>query len=157
MGIPVYTRNLNDKKVSLLVDKQVGEQDITFRQKEESNDRLLGLLVPTTEKNEFVYLGIEEGGLVFHTNDRQASEFHKDTASSFITFNRQRFGEWVSFLIQSGYKQETKIVLKEESDPSRFMEVIVSAVQKERERMQQVREKRANVREDLMKKLFGGQ
>ncbi len=157
VGIPVYTRNLNDKKVSLMVDKQVGEQDVTFRQKEERNDRLLGLLIPTAEKNEFVYLGIEEGGFVFRTDDRRASEFHKDTASSFLTYNRQRFGEWVSFLVQSGYKQDTKVILKEEDDPSRFMEVVVSAVAKEREKMQQVKEKRAGIRDDLMKKLFGQQ
>lgn len=158
VGIPVYTRSLKDKKVSLLVDKQVGEEDMTIRQKEESNDRLLGLLIPTTEKNEFVYLGIEEGGFVFHTgSDRQASEFHKDTASSFITFDRQRFGEWISFLVQAGYREDTKVILKEENDPNRFMEMVVLAVQKEREKMQQVREKRANVREDLMRKLFGKQ
>jgi hypothetical protein len=157
VGTPVYTRSLKDKKTSLLVDKQIGEEDVTIRQKEETNDRLLGLLIPTTEKNEFVYLGIEEGGFVFRTDDRHASEFHKDTAGSFITFDTQRFIEWVSILVHVFGKEDTKVILKEESDPSRFMELVVSAVQKEREKMQQIRETRSVVRDDLMKKLFGQQ
>lgn len=158
VGTPVYYRNLREKKVQFLIDKNVGEEDVTIRQKEEQNNKLIGLLISTSDKNEFVFLGINEGGFVFRTGERKASEFHKDTASSFTMFGSPRFTDYVSFLVQMGYPpKETSVILKEEDDPSRFSEVVLTSVKNERERMQLNREKRANVREDLLKKLFGEQ
>lgn len=155
VGMPVYSMNLMEKKTKFLVDREVGEEDFTLRQKEERDHRLLGLLIPTQDKNEYVYLGVQEGGFVFRVPDDRIAEFHKDTSTSF-DLNWDRFGDYINQRLM-GIGDSTKVILKEEGDPTRFMEVVVSSVQKERERMQQVKEKRANVREDLMRKLFGGQ
>ena len=156
IGLPVYDVDLTEKKMRFMVDREVGEEDFTVRQKEEQNRKLLGLIIPTESKNEFVYLGINEGGFCFWVSDDRVAKLHKDTANS-LTLNWRRFGDYISSSITSRVMKDKRLTLKEEDDPSRFMEVVVSAVQKERERMQSVREKRASVREDLIKKLFGGQ
>lgn len=154
IGLPVYDVDLTEKKTKFMVDREVGEEDFTVRQKEERNRKLLGLIIPTESKNEFVYLGINEGSFCFWVSDDRVTEFHKDTASS-LTLNWRRFGDYISSSVASRVMKDERLTLKEEDDPSRFMEVVVGAVQKERERMQSVREKRADVRENLIKKLFG--
>lgn len=148
--------NLQEKRTKFLVDRQVGEEDFTVRQKEERDHKLLGLIVPSQDKNEFVYLGVEEGGFVFRVSDEKSTEFHKDTSTSF-SLNWERFGDYITNNVMARIEGSTKIILREESDPARFMEIVVNSVQKERERTQQIKEKRTSVREDLMKKLFGGQ
>lgn len=155
VGIPVNSMNFEEKKTRFMVDREVGEEDFVVRRREERNSKLLGLLLPAQDKNEFVYLGVEEGGFVFRTSDDRSVEFHKDTTTSF-DLNWKRFGDYLSNSISTRILGSAKIILKEENDPAHFMEIVVGSVQKERERMQEVKEKRANVREDLMKRLFGG-
>lgn len=152
VGIPVYSMNFQEKRTKFLVDREIGEEDFTVRQKEERDHKLLGLIIPSQDKNEFVYLGVEEGGFVFSVDERRSVEFHKDTTTSF-SLSWERFGDYVA----NNVLQSAKTILREESDPSRFMEIVVNAVQKERERTQQIKEKRTSVREDLIKKLFGRQ
>lgn len=156
MGIPVYKINPQEKRTKFLVDRTVGEEDFTVRQREERDKKLLGLIVPAQDKNEFVYLGVEEGGFVFQVSDEKSSEFHKDTAMSF-SLAWERFGDYITNNVMGRIEGSTKMILREENDPARFMEIVVNSVQKERERALQIKEKRANVREDLMKRLFGEQ
>ncbi len=153
VGIPVYKRNLEEKKTKFLVDRQPGEEDFTIREKNEQRTRLLGIIIPSGAKNEFVYLGINEGSFVFKANDTRGTEFHPDTASSF-KISWEKFGDLLASYIRDGTPDNYCLTLKEEDDPNCFMETVVSAVQKERERLQSIRGKRAVVRAELLKKLF---
>lgn len=155
VGLPVYDKNLAEKKTRFLIDREIGEEDFSVRRKEENDRRLLGLIIPTETKNEFVFLGVGEGSFTFWVADHSLSNFHKDSSTS-LELNWRRFGDYASS-VQDVPEPWVRKVLKEEDDPSRFMEVVVSSVEKERERMQSIREKRADVREDLMKRLFGKQ
>lgn len=80
--------------------------------------------------------------------------YNKDCVTSF-NLNWERFGDYINQKLM-GIGDKTKTTIREDYDPSRFMEVVVNSVQKERERMQQIREKRSSVRDDLVRKLFGG-
>lgn len=156
VGLPVYDQNFSDTKVKVLVDRKPGEEDYTVRHKEENDRRLMGLVLPTESKNEFVYLGVNEGGFVFWAADDRVNDFNPDTSTSF-EINWRRFGDYVNSSVLPRELEDVRLILKEEDGPARFMEVVTSAVQRQRERMQSVREKRATVREDLLKKLFGEQ
>ncbi len=68
----------------------------------------------------------------------------------------ERFGDYLMELVM-GIGDEPKVLMREENDPDRFMDIVVTAVQQERVRTQQIREKRTDVREHLLKKLFGKQ
>ena len=156
IGVPVYERRLGDRKTKVLVDRHPGEEDVTIRQKDEQDRRLLGLIVPTESKNEFVYLGVNEGGFVFWASDDKVGDFHPDTALSYA-LNYKRFGDYAATSISTKVLKDLRLTFREEDDPNRFMEMVVSAVHKERERLQSVRGRRAVVRGELLKKLFGEQ
>jgi len=49
---------------------------------------------------------------------------------------------------------QTKIILREENDPTRFMEIVINSVKSERERSSEIKSKRTNVRNDLLRKLL---
>lgn len=156
VGIPVYKINPREKRTKFLVDREVGEEDFTVRQKEENDHKLLGLIVPSQDKNEFVYLGVEEGGFVFRASDNRAADFHKDTTTSF-SLAWERFGDFITNNIMAKIESQTEIILREENDPDRFMEIVVNSVKSERERSSEIKAKRTTVREDLLRKLFGSQ
>ena len=137
-----------------MVDRVVGEEDFEVRQKEEFPQKLMGILIPTGESYEYVYLGIHESGLVIKVEDeygKRRDQFNKDSNQP-LYLNWDRFVDYFTFANTLG---RNKVVLKEDEDPDRFFEIVVSSVDAQRQKMQEAKNKRLEVRQKLISKLFG--
>lgn len=154
VGLPVFSRKLQEKKVRVMVDRAPGEEDFEVRQKEEIPQKLMGILIPTGGGCEYVYLGIHESGLVIKVEgeyDKERDHFNKDSNQP-LYLNWDRFIDYFTFANTLG---ENKIILKEDEDPDRFFEIVVSSVEVQRQKMQEAKNKRLEVRQKLISKLFG--
>lgn len=154
VGLPVFSRKFQEKKVRVMVDRAPGEEDFEVRQKEEFPQKLMGVLISTGGKCEYVYLGIHESGLVIKVEDEYGKgrdHFNKD-------FNQPLYLNWdrfVDYFTSANALGKNKIILKEDEDPDRFFEIVVSSVEIQRQKLQEARNKRTEIRQKLISKLFG--
>lgn len=141
-----------------MVDREVGEEDFTLRQKEEENNQLLGIVIPSPDsKNEFIYLGIQEGDFVFHAGERHHAELNPETSSQYTT-GWQRFCDRIaqgdSHLFGDN-KYKLEILFREYEDPQKFIAKVEAAVEARRKIQSAVRKSRREIRQDLRHRLYG--
>jgi len=154
IGVPVYQVNFRNKKINLLSDRKPGENDITFRQKEEFEEKLIGTILPVANtQNEYIFLGIREGGIVFAIND----DFHKKYwGPKFDRLTSARFDCDDSFQktilnVSSG----TKVTFVEHQSPQAFIKIAIESVEAKRQVLKAIKEKRSETRKELLAKLYG--
>lgn len=160
VGVPVYYHNYNslEKKVNVMADREVGEEDFTIRQKEEENNQLLGIVIPSADsKNEFIYLGIHEGDFLFHAGERHHAELNPETSSQH-TISWRRFADRIAqsdSYIFSDDKYRLEILFREYEDPQKFIAKVEAAVEVRRKLQSTIRKSREEIRQDLRDRLYG--
>ena len=161
VGVPVYYHNYQnlDKKINVMVDREVGNEDYSVRQKEENHDQLLGIIIPTADaKDQFIYIGIMEDDFVFQAGSDLQAEFNSESNVRY-TFGWQRFGDRIAqhendSTTPERYKLE--ILFKAHEDSQRFDTKVLEAVEKRRQIHEAIRKSRTEIRQNLKDKLFGG-
>jgi len=157
VGIQVRSRGDNNRKMKIIVDREAGEEDFTFRQVDESENKLLGIVFPTGRKdNEFVFVSGDEEGFVFDAGKRRMNDF--DSSVSIMQLgNWDRFTDYVSMVSASDSDYRITKTLREGKNSDQFAEIAYNAITKERQRVIDTKTKMADVRKGLFKKLFGGE
>lgn len=157
VGVQVYTRFEGNKKTRVIVDREPGVEDFVVREKDESEKKLLGIVVPTGRRErEFVFLSAEEEGFVFEVDERGGKNYDSEVTTIFNLRNWERFTDYFNFA-SSSHIFDARRILTESKNPQEYEQLVLAAVQKERQRIADQKEKRKTVRDSLFHKLFGGE
>lgn len=158
LGVQVLCHYDNNKKTRFLIDREIGEEDYTVRQQDESETKLLGIVLPSARTNdEFVFLSGEEEGFVFKCGEKRTHDYNPEENQSLDLRNWGRFRDYFNMAADRVESEmRMKVLLTESRNSQEYENIVVDAVSKERNRIMQQKEKRANVRESLFRKLFGG-
>lgn len=160
IGVPIYYHDYNslDRKVNVMVDREIGEEDFTLRQKEVNDNQLLGIVIPSADSpNEYIYLGIQEGDFVFYAGERHQAGLNPETSSQHsIGWKRyiDRIGQHDNHLF-GDEKYRLEVTLREHEDPEKFMTKVEAAVEKRRKLQNTIRKSRGEIRQDLRDRLYG--
>jgi len=148
LGVPVYQKNYNERKTSIIVDRKPGEEDRAVREKTESPKTLLGIILPTANDNEYIYFGIQEEGLVLKPTSSATEDSFSPRTSSIINVFEERFSESILSTMYS------EIILREDDKPNEFNQALFSAVDSQREDVKRRKDARADSRRKLKGVLF---
>lgn len=156
IGVQVRSRKSNERKKSVMFDRYPGEEDFTVREKDLTENRLLGIVFPVAgSASEFVFISADEEGFVFKAGESRAKDSDPKTKTTFQLEGWARFGEFVSSSASLSKAHDLNITLREGEKSKEFEEVAVSAVSRERQRIIDNKNKRAETRNSLYKRLFG--
>jgi len=150
IGLSIFKRTATESKKRITYDRKPGEEDFSVREKQEVPSTLLGIVVPTENEGEFVYFGIAEQGFVFNTNyDVLLTDFNPDINQAWYR-GADKFIEALS----RTYYHHINITLKEDDNPEEFNKVFTASVERRREKVRQVKMRRAETRTKLERGLF---
>lgn len=161
VGVPVFYKPHGNQKTLFAIDREVGEEDFTVRQKTEIEKHLLGIVMPVpNSQNEYAYLGIKESGFVFSIvgkpEEVERKKRYVDPAlSQSLNLGWTRFVDYISSVGNSGVIGGYNIGLTEHSDPEGFAKIVSETVTARRQEQEQVRATRVKVRGNLIDSLFG--
>lgn len=161
VGLPVFYEPKDNKKTLFAIDREVGEEDFTVRQRTEIEKHLLGIVIPVpNSQNEYVYLGIKESGFVFSVVgglegiERMERFLNPATAQS-LSLGWTRFVDYVSFVGKGiGGDGGYKITLTETGASEGFVKIVSDAVTARRQEQEQMRIVRGRARGELLDSLF---
>ena len=157
IGVQVRSRKSNESKKSVMIDRHPGEEDFTVREKDLTENRLLGIVFPVADgAGEFIFISADEEGFIFKVGESRVEDYDPKTKTTFQLERWTRFGEYVSNANHIAKAYDMVITLREGEKSKEFEEVAVSAVSRERQRIIDNKTKRAETRNSLYKRLFGG-
>lgn len=159
IGVGIYYTPTENKTTRFMIDREPGEEDFMVRQKETRERHLLGIAFPVAgTEDEYAFIGITEGSFIFqaigHYKDSAKIEFNPLTSKGF-SFNWSRFIDYVSYAgvrTNDGYK----VSLHEHQNPESFVKIVMESVEAKRKELESIKSKREDVRNQLLKGLFGG-
>lgn len=162
VGLPVFYEPKDNQKTLFAIDREVGEEDFTVRQRTEIEKHLLGVVIPVpNSQNEYIYLGIKESGFVFsvvgdpNSIERMERHINPATAQS-LSLGWTRFVDYVSFVGKGiGGDGGYKITLTETGASEEFVKKVSETVTARRQEQEQMRTVRDRVRDQLLSRLFG--
>jgi hypothetical protein len=155
VGIPVYFRSYGNKKTHFMIDREIGEENYTVRQKENVDRELIGVIIPCAgSKQEFIYLGIYEDDFVFTAGSKHQITFNPETNTSYEG-GYKRFSDRVSQNFNLGNeKYNLNIAFREHERPDEFVKKVEEAVEAERAKQQAIKKSREEIRRGLKNRLF---
>ena len=151
IGISIFKQTYTESTTKITYDRKPGQENFSVRKKQEVPSTLLGIVVPTENEGEFVYFGIAEQGFVFNTNyDILLTDFNPDINQVWYRSD-DKFIESLSRV----YSYYINITLREDENSEEFNKVFTASVERRREKVQQVKMRRAETRTKLERGLFG--
>ena len=152
VGVTIYKKVYSEEKTKIDVNRKAGEEDYSIKKTTDFPSTLLGIVIPTENEGEFVYIGIQEQGFVFNTESESRREDYNPEINNSYDTDSDKFIESITSL-KLLYK--TNVVLREDENPEEFNKVFAASVEKGREKMKRKKAIRTESRKKLMKGLFG--
>ncbi len=158
--MPVIYQDAGNRKVEKIDLRKVGDRDESFRVRETRDEMLLGVVLPVDgDRGEFVYISAgSEQGIVFQDSDvaNKLLFSNSDGTPFFLSHNGRSFVDYVNCIV-TGYKDRARLILNEDTDPSRYGEIVEAAVHSARRRQIEIKQKRGETRKNMFHTLFGGE
>jgi hypothetical protein len=146
--VPVYYFEPGERRTKVLVDRKVGEEDYSVRQKLVREGTLLGAIVPA-EQGEYVYIGIREPGFIIKVEDSRFADWYSLDRNSSYDINDPRFRQSISG------RTFGEVTMTEDDNPEEFNRRVVAAVESARAKEKKNKAQRVESRNKLKQGLFG--
>lgn len=158
LGVPVIYQDRNSKKIDVIHNQNRGERDESIRMQERTDDTLLGVILTVDkDRKEFVFLsaGSDQGVVFQDSNSYRYNQYLSDSSPYLLTANETSFTDVINHSAVG--QSSNKIVLKEDSDPSRYAEIVAQSVESARQKQLETMQRRGEIRKSIFQKLFGGE
>jgi hypothetical protein len=149
VGLPVYYRDPNVEKTEYGVDQQPGDRDLKVRKRDEKPHLLQGIIIPSTNENEYIYFGIHEEGFAFKQGKATHVGIFDSRGMTSFPNMFTRFSEYATIHLD--------VTLREDDNPQEFNQVITSAIETQREEVRKRKAARAESRSNLKQALYGSE
>lgn len=153
IGVAVYLDNKPYKK-SIIIQNQLDTAKLS-EEIQEGDKQLLGLIVPTDKENQFAFLGISENSLILTLN-KYWDKFNDFKGNNGTFLNLKEF--WVNnfgtLITDASDRKMVTVDITDREQPEEFHRIFMDSVKRERQKIQEVKAKRAELRKKILQELY---
>jgi hypothetical protein len=152
IGVSIIKTVYTEKKTKIDINRKVGEENFSVRERHEFPSTLLGIVVPTENEGEYIYFGIEEQGFVFNTEYKRFRADLNPEINSVKIVGQDKF---IEALAERDVIFEAKVTLKEDENGEEYNRIFAASVERERDKVKRKKVRRTETRKNLKQGLFG--